>query len=192
MIVAPDAAKSRDSPMFLKASAIAAGCPVALMSFDDAGAVPASPSLLKQPSLVISRAAVDPAGIVAPGAVAGAIGVPGADVAGSGQRLGAPAVFAVGNRGQNGKTPRRGIFVVRPWRERGFPCAASRGRSSVFPRGRPANLLAAINSTTRAFRSYISSKARPQGAARFAANRNAKTMSRAWRPWRLFLVLAAH
>ena len=139
-----------------------------------------------------SRAAVDPAGIVAPGAVAGAIGVPGADVAGSGQRLGAPAVFAVGNRGQNGKTPRRGIFVVRPWRERGFPCASSRGRSFVVPRGRAANLLAAINSTTRAFRSYISSKARPQGAARFAANRNAKTMSRAWRPWRLFLVLAAH
>jgi len=42
--------------MFLKASAIAAGCPVALMSFDDAGAVPASPSLLKQPSLVIEIA----------------------------------------------------------------------------------------------------------------------------------------
>jgi hypothetical protein len=179
--------------MFLKASAIAVGCPVALMSFDDAGAVPASPSLLKQPSLVIEIAGGrGPGWRRGPGAVAGAIGVPGADVAGSGQRLGAPAVFAVGNRGQNGKIPRRGIFVVRPWRERGFPCAASRGRSSVFPRGRPANLLAAINSTTRAFRSYISSKARPQEAARFAANRNAKTMSRAWRPWRLFLVLAAH
>ncbi len=42
--------------MFLKASALAAGCLVALMSFDDAGAVPASPSLLKHPSLVIEIA----------------------------------------------------------------------------------------------------------------------------------------
>jgi hypothetical protein len=97
-----------------------------------------------------SRAATDPAGIVALGAVP-------------------PAMAGAG-----------------------IPCVASRGRSSVFPRGRPANLLAAMNSTTCAFRSYISSKARPQGAARFAANRNAKTMSRAWRPWRLFLVLATH
>ena len=42
--------------MFLKASAIAAGFLVTLMSFDDAGAVPASPSPLKQPSLVIEIA----------------------------------------------------------------------------------------------------------------------------------------
>jgi hypothetical protein len=93
--------------MFLKASAIAAGCLVALMSFDDAGPVPASPSLLKHPSLSLrSRAAADPAGIVAPGAVAGAIGVPGADVAGSGQRLG-----PVGNCGQNGKSRAMGFSL---------------------------------------------------------------------------------
>lgn len=77
--------------MFLKASAIAAGCPVTLMSFDDAGAVLASPSLLKQSSLVIEIAGgCGPGWHRGPGAIAGAIGVPGADVAGSGQRLGAP------------------------------------------------------------------------------------------------------
>jgi hypothetical protein len=56
--------------MFLKASAIAAGCPVTLMSL-----VLASPSLLKQSSLVIEIAGgCGPGWHRGPGAIAGVIG----------------------------------------------------------------------------------------------------------------------
>jgi len=85
--------------MFLKPSALAAGCMVALISFD-AGAFPASLFPVEQQSFITQ--------------VAGGCGLGwhrgpwggcrrnwahGAAAAGSGQHLGVPAVFAVGKRG---------------------------------------------------------------------------------------------
>jgi hypothetical protein len=110
-----------DLSMFLKQSALAAGCMAALISFD---AGRSRPRIFRWSNNRLSRkwlAVADLAGIAALGAAAAAIGVPGAGVAGSGQRLGGPAVFAVGKRSQNWKTPHLGISIVRQWRSRKFP-----------------------------------------------------------------------
>jgi len=100
--------------MFLKPSAVAAGCMVALISFD-AGAFPASVFPVEQQSFMTQVAGgCGLAGIAALGVAAVAIGEAGAAVAGSGQHLGVPAVFAVGKRGRNRKTPHGGVFFFRP------------------------------------------------------------------------------
>jgi hypothetical protein len=84
--------------MILKASAIAAGLMAGAVSLD-AGAVPASffplgPNRSSRKWLAVA----DLAGIAVHGAGAGAIGLHGA-AAISGERLGVPAAFAVGERG---------------------------------------------------------------------------------------------
>ena len=85
--------------MFLKPSAIAAGCMVALISLTPGRS---RPRFFRWSNNRLSRkwlAVADLAGIAALGAAAGAIGAHGAAAAGSGQHLGVPVVFAVGKRG---------------------------------------------------------------------------------------------
>jgi hypothetical protein len=79
------------------------------------------------------------------------------------------------------KTPVTGFSFVRPMRERGFSVRGiSRPLSpSCFRAKDPRNFSRAQDPTAPAFLSYISSQGRPRGAARFAADRNAKTVTRA-------------